>query len=271
MSAEQDGGVYQAGAPEMVERYSRQTVIPGFGAQGQDKLSGAAALVVGTGGLGSPVAYYLAAAGVGTLGIVDHDLVSLSNLQRQILHRTPDIGRPKVDSATRSIRELNPAIRVIPHRSRLSEANAAGLVAGYDVVISAVDNLDTRYLLNDACLATGTPLVEAGVMRWEGMLTTIIPWETACYRCLFPRRAAEGTLMTPAEAGIVGAVAGLAGTIQANEALKLLLGLGETLAGRLLVFDALKMSFQVIRVGRNPECQGCGAGARAGGPGPARG
>jgi adenylyltransferase/sulfurtransferase len=243
----------------LVERYSRQLVIPDFGAAGQDKLSRATVLVVGTGGLGSPVAYYLAAAGVGTLGLVDDDVVSLSNLQRQILHRTADIGRPKVESAARSLAELNPSVRVIKHELRIDAASAGALVGGYDVVVSAVDNLDARYVLNDACLAARKPLVEAGVMRWEGMITTLVPGETGCYRCLFPRRATEGTLMTPAQAGIVGAVAGLAGTIQATEVLKLLLGLGETLAGRLLVFDAMRMSFQVINIGRNPKCEGCGS------------
>ncbi len=246
---------------EQVQRYSRQLIIPGFGGKGQAKLAASSALVVGSGGLGSPVALYLAAAGIGILGLVDDDAVSLSNLQRQILHRTVDLGQPKVDSGAQAINALNPEVQVVKHQVRLSAANVLELIAPYDVIISAMDNLPSRYVLNDACVALRKPLIEAGVLRLEGLLTTIIPYETPCYRCLFPELPPPAAVPTCAQSGILGPVAGLVGCLQATEALKLLLGLGEALAGRLLIINAMDMSFRTVAVLRNPQCRVCGDAA----------
>ncbi len=244
-----------------IRRYSRQLIMPQVGGQGQRRLLDAAVLVVGAGGLGSPVAYYLAAAGVGTIGLADYDRVDLSNLQRQILHRTEDVGRPKVDSGAEKLLALNPDVIVRRHQVRLRAATARELVAEYDVVVDAVDNLGTRYLLNDACLLEDKPMVEAGVLRFDGMVTTIVPRQTPCYRCLFPVVPPRGVVPGCAEAGILGALAGLVGTIQATEAIKLLLGAGTTLAGRLLLVDALHMTFREVAIERNPSCPSCREGA----------
>jgi len=243
---------------EQIERYSRQLIIPGFGARGQQRLQDGSVLVVGAGGLGSPVALYLAAAGVGRLGLVDDDVVSLSNLQRQILHRTADLGRAKVESGSRAMLALNPKVRVDRHHTRLTATNALELVDDYDVVVSALDNLPSRYVLNDACVLADRPLVEAGVLRFEALITTIIPKKTPCYRCLFPEMPPVEAIPTCAQAGILGPVAGLAGVIQATEALKLLLEMGETLSGRLLMVNALDMTFRTVTVERNPSCRVCG-------------
>ena len=243
---------------EQIERYSRQLIIPGFGARGQQRLQDGSVLVVGAGGLGSPVAFYLAAAGVGRLGLVDDDVVNLSNLQRQILHRTADLGRAKVDSGSHALLALNPEVRVDRHHTRLSAANALELVGDYDVVVGALDNLPSRYVLNDACVMAGKPLVEAGVLRFEALITTIIPRRTPCYRCLFPEMPPPEATPTCAQAGILGPVAGLAGAIQATEALKLLLQMGETLSGRLVMVNALDMTFRTVTVERNRSCRVCG-------------
>ncbi len=246
---------------EQVRRYSRQLVMPAIGGKGQRALLDSSVLIVGAGGLGSPVALYLAAAGVGRIGIVDEDVVDVSNLQRQILHRTADIGAPKVDSAARALTRLNPDVKVDRLRMRVGPENVADLVKPYAVVVGAVDNLHARYLINDACIRQRKPLVEAGVFRMEGLATTIIPGKTPCYRCLFPVEPDPAPMLTPAEAGVLGPVAGLVGCIQATEVIKIIVGIPVTLAGRLLVVDAREMSFRTINVNRNPKCPVCAAPA----------
>ncbi|MCR4418970.1 MAG: HesA/MoeB/ThiF family protein [Clostridia bacterium] len=248
--------------PEQQARYSRQLVLPEVGEAGQEKLRRARVLIVGAGGLGSPAALYLAAAGVGTLGLVDADRVELSNLQRQVLHATGRIGRPKALSAKEAVEALNPEVRVEPHPLTLSPDNALSLVASYDLVIDAVDNLPSRYVVNDACHSAGKPLIEAGVLRWEGMVTTILPGQSPCYRCLFPVPPPAGAVAGAREAGVMGVAPGVIGVIQAAEALKLILGAGSPLAGRLLLFDALCMSFREVKIERNPDCPLCGTGRR---------
>ncbi len=242
---------------EQTERYSRQIMIPDVGVAGQRKLLDARVLVVGAGGLGSPAAVYLAAAGVGTLGIVDSDELELSNLQRQILHHTPDVGRPKVESAQETIARYNPDVRVIPHKERLTAANALAIVGQYDVVVGAVDNFDTRYLLNDASYLKGKPYIDGGVFLFEGQVTVFIPGK-GCYRCLFPVPPPVEVVPKPSQVGLLGTLPGVIGVIEAFEALKLILGLGESLAGRLLIFDALPMEFRQVRTRRDPQCPLCG-------------
>lgn len=242
---------------EQVKRYSRQLAMPAIGVEGQRKLLAGSVLVAGAGGLGSPVALYLAAAGVGTIGIADEDRVDVSNLQRQILHRTADIGIPKVESAARALTDLNPGVKVHKHPVTIESGNAGDLVRPYDLVVGAVDNLRARYVLNDACIEQRKPLVEAGVFRMEGLVTTIVPGKTPCYRCLFPVEPRPDTMLCPAEAGILGSVAGLVGCIQATEAIKILAGIETTLAGRLLVVNAQEMSFRTIDVNRSPDCAAC--------------
>ena len=243
---------------EQAQRYARQIIMPLIGVEGQRRLLASAVLIVGAGGLGSPAAYYLAAAGVGRIGLVDEDVVDLSNLQRQILHRTADIGAPKVTSGARSLKQLNPDVRVDEHPVRLTRANVPALIRDYDLVIGALDNLRSRYDLNDACVAARKPLVEAGVLRMDGLVTTILPGSSPCYRCLFPVEPDPANYLGAAAAGVLGPVAGLAGCIQAVEAIKVLLGIGHTLAGRLLMIDALSMSFRTIEVHRDPRCPTCG-------------
>ena len=243
--------------PAQMERYSRQIMIPQVGPAGQRKLLDARVLIVGAGGLGSPAAVYLAAAGVGTLGIVDHDELELSNLQRQILHHTPDVGRPKVESAQETIDRYNPDVQVIPHRVRLTSANAMEIIAPYDMVLGAVDNFATRYLLNDACYLTGKPFIDGAVFLFEGQATVFIPGR-GCYRCLFPAPPPAGVMPNPSQVGLLGVLPGVIGVIEAFEALKLILGLGESLAGRLLIFDALAMEFRQVKTRRDPRCPLCG-------------
>jgi adenylyltransferase/sulfurtransferase len=243
--------------PEQMERYSRQIMIPQVGAAGQRKLLDARVLIVGAGGLGSPAAIYLAAAGVGTLGIVDNDELELSNLQRQILHHTPDVGRPKVESAQETIARYNPDVRVIPHRVRFTSANALEIIAQYDIVVGAVDNFATRYLLNDACYLAGKPYIDGAVFLFEGQMAVFIPGQ-GCYRCLFPAPPPVGVVPSPSQVGLLGVLPGVIGVIEAFEALKLILGLGESLAGRLLIFDALAMEFRQVRTRRDPQCPLCG-------------
>jgi molybdopterin/thiamine biosynthesis adenylyltransferase len=264
------------GGGDESRRYSRQLIIPGFGAQAQSKLAGARVLVVGTGGLGSPALLYLAAAGVGTLGLVDGDTVDVSNLQRQILHSTFDVGRLKVDSAAEKLVRLNPHVRLEPHAVALDPGNALELVRRYDVAVGAVDNFPARYLLHDACYLAGRPLVEAGVLRFEGLLTTVIPGKSSCYRCVFPSPPPEGALPSAREAGVIGPVPGVIGALQALEVIKLVTGLGDTLSGRLLIYDGLAATFREVSVPRNPHCPLCGEypkikdllGHRADRPGP---
>ncbi len=242
---------------EQLERYSRQILLEEVGVAGQRKLLESRVLVVGAGGLGSPAALYLAAAGVGTLGIVDGDRVDLTNLQRQILHFTHDVGRPKTQSARRTLEDINPDVEVITHQTALTSQNALEILSQYDVVVNGCDNFPTRYLVNDACVLLGKPLVDAAILRWEGQATTFLPGR-GCYRCLFPSPPPPGAVPSCAEAGIVGAVAGFLGTHQALEAIKILLGVGETLANRMMLFDALTAEIRFVRWSRNPDCPVCG-------------
>lgn len=243
---------------EEIRRYSRNIILQEVGGIGQQKLKDAKVLVVGAGGLGSPAAFYLAAAGVGTIGIVDDDVVDLSNLQRQILHRTEDVGTPKVDSAARALSALNPGVQVKTYRTRLGAGNVMDIIREYDVIVDGVDNFSTRYLLNDACVMAGKPLVDAGILRWDGMMMTIKPREGPCYRCIFPEPPPPGVIPSCQEAGVIGAIAGVMGTLQALEAIKLILGVGETLTGRLLLFDALEGRFRQVNAARDPNCPVCG-------------
>jgi molybdopterin/thiamine biosynthesis adenylyltransferase len=239
---------------EELQRYARHIVLPEIGGPGQQKLKRARVLVVGAGGLGAPVLEYLAAAGVGTLGIVDDDTVSLSNLQRQVIHDTASVGRPKVDSAADTIGRINPHVVVETHRLRLDPGNAAGLVSAYDLVIDGSDNFDTRYTVADACAAAARPLVAAAVGRFDGSLTVLKPYESGqdgaplpSYRDLFPEPPPAGLVPSCAEAGVLGALTGVMGTLQAMEAIKLIAGIGEPLVGRILLYDALGARFDVMR------------------------
>jgi sulfur-carrier protein adenylyltransferase/sulfurtransferase len=240
-----------------MERYGRQVILEEMGLEGQAKLLRSKVLVIGAGGLGSPVALYLAAAGVGTLGIVDGDRVDLSNLHRQILHPTPALGQAKTESARRTLGDLNPDVKVVPYQTVLTSANALDIIREYDVVVNGSDNFPTRYLVNDACVLLRKPLVDASILKWEGQATTFVPGQ-GCYRCLFPTPPPPGMVPSCAEGGILGALCGHVGSRQALEVLKLLLGVGETLANRLLIFDALEGETRVVRWSRNPECPVCG-------------
>jgi molybdopterin-synthase adenylyltransferase len=242
---------------EEIRRYSRHIVLPEVGGIGQKQINRASVLVVGAGGLGSPVAFYLAAAGVGTIGIVDNDVVDTSNLQRQILHTTATVGRKKVESARDTLLRLNPHLEVIPHDVRLNSGNILEILNGYDVVAEGSDNFPTKFLVNDACVMTGTPLSMAGIFRFSGQILTVIPREGPCYRCLIPQPPPPGAIPSCQEAGVFGAMAGAVGVIQATEILKLILGKGQVLSGRLLLFEALQMRFEPIEVKRNPECPVC--------------
>jgi adenylyltransferase/sulfurtransferase len=239
-------------------RYSRHLVLPGVGMAGQERLKRARVLVVGAGGLGAPVALYLAAAGVGTIGIADADTVDVSNLQRQIIHHTADKDRLKVDSAADALRALNPLIEVRPIPERITAANAPEHLAGYDVIVDGTDNFPARYLLNDACALLGQPLVFGSIFRFEGQAAVFDARRGPCYRCLFPEPPPLESVPTCAEGGVLGALPGMIGTIQANETLKLLLNIGEPLIGRLLLLDALEMRFRELRVEKNPACPLCG-------------
>ncbi|HTG41075.1 MAG TPA: molybdopterin-synthase adenylyltransferase MoeB [Methylomirabilota bacterium] len=248
---------------EQKQRYSRHLLIPEVGSAGQARLLGSKALLIGAGGLGSPAALYLAAAGVGTIGIVDFDVVDLSNLQRQILHTNDRIGERKVESARKTINALNPDVTVIPHEEMLVAGNVDRIIAGYDVIIDGTDTFDTRYLLNDAAVAKNIPVVHASVFRFEGQLTTFIPFEGPCYRCLYPTPPPPELAPGCSVAGVLGVVPGIMGMLQANEALKILLGIGDTLAGRLLLFDALDTSFTELKLRRDPSCPVCSTEAVA--------
>ncbi|HBT20123.1 MAG TPA: adenylyltransferase [Peptococcaceae bacterium] len=243
---------------EQLKRYERQIIMDTIGKEGQEKLCSSKVLVIGTGGLGSPAALYLAAMGVGTLGFVDSDCVEISNLQRQIIHGTPDIGKPKVESARDRINQLNPHVKVEVYKTRLSRNNVMGIISKYDLVVDAVDNFPTRFLVNDACFFAGKPLVEAGVLRWEGQVMTIFPGEGACYRCLFKEPPLPENVEDPGEAGVLGVIPGIIGTLQALEAVKIILGRGKNLKGRMLIFDGLNSSFREIEVPKNPRCPLCG-------------
>jgi adenylyltransferase/sulfurtransferase len=241
-----------------VERYSRQIILSEIGGKGQEKLLSAKVLIVGAGGLGSPCALYLAAAGVGKLGIVDSDAVELNNLQRQILHSTNNVGKDKAASAKQRLNEINPDAEVVACKVRLTSKNILDVIKDYDIVVDGSDNFPTRYLVNDACVLSQKPLSHAGIFRFDGQAITILPRQSACYRCLFPEPPPPGLVPSCREAGILGAVAGIIGTIQANEVLKYILGIGELLTGRLLVFNALDSSFRLVKVSRDPKCPVCG-------------
>ncbi len=244
--------------PDEVRRYGRHTVIPEVGVEGQQRLKAGSALVVGAGGLGSPALLYLAAAGVGRIGIVEFDSVDESNLQRQILYGTSDIGRPKIEAARARIADVNPLVAREPHAVRLDAANVIDLVSRYDVVIDGTDNFAARYLVNDACVITRRPNVYGSVFRFEGQVSVFAAKDGPCYRCLHPEPPAPGVIPGCSEAGVLGVLPGLVGTIQASEAIKLIARLGEPLIGRLLLIDALGPRFREIRLPRDPECPVCG-------------
>jgi molybdopterin/thiamine biosynthesis adenylyltransferase/rhodanese-related sulfurtransferase len=244
-------------------RYSRHLLIPEVGTEGQARLLGSKALLIGAGGLGSPAALYLAAAGVGTIGIIDFDVVDLSNLQRQILHTNDRVGEKKVESARKTLTALNPDVTVVAHEEMLVADNVERIIAGYDVILDGTDTFETRYILNDAAVAAGIPVVHASVFRFEGQLTTFIPYEGPCYRCLYPTPPPPELAPGCSVAGVLGVVPGIMGLLQANEVLKVLLGIGETLAGRLLLFDALETEFTELKLRRDPKCPVCSDEARA--------
>jgi molybdopterin/thiamine biosynthesis adenylyltransferase/rhodanese-related sulfurtransferase len=258
------GGAWEAPTPILSEaerrRYSRQVLIPEIGQEGQRRLLDARVLLIGAGGLGSPAALYLAAAGIGTMGIVDDDVVDESNLQRQVLHTADRVGMPKTESAQMTLSALNPDVSVVRHAERLDAANVDWLVAEYDVIVDGTDNFETRYLLNDVSVALRKPVVHGSIYRWDGQVTTFVPFAGPCYRCLYPTQPPEELAPACAVAGVLGVLPGIIGLLQANETVKLVLGVGETLAGRMLLFDALTTSFDEIRLWRDPACPACGDG-----------
>lgn len=244
--------------PNDIKRYSRHLIMPEVGVEGQKRLKAAKVLCVGTGGLGSPLAFYLAAAGIGTLGLVDFDTVDESNLQRQILHSTKDVGRPKVVSATEKLVALNPDMNVIQITDRITSDNALELFAQYDVIVDGTDNFATRYLVNDACVLLGKPNVYGSIFRFDGQATVFFPPEGPCYRCLYPEPPPAELVPNCAEGGVLGILPGIIGMIQATETVKIILGKGRTLQGRLMLYDALDMTFREMKVRKNPKCPICG-------------
>lgn len=243
---------------EQIRRYSRHIILKEVGGIGQQKLLGAKVLMVGAGGLGSPCAYYLAAAGIGNIGIIDSDVVELSNLQRQILHKTNDIGRLKVDSAKETMVALNPDVKVTTYPKRLDTDNILSIFADYDIIVDGTDNFPSRYLINDACVMLGKPNVHGSIFRFEGQATVFKPNEGPCYRCLYPEPPPADMVPSCQEAGVLGVLPGIIGTIQAIESIKLILGKGEPLVGRLLLFDALSMDFREVRLKKDNRCLVCG-------------
>jgi molybdopterin/thiamine biosynthesis adenylyltransferase/rhodanese-related sulfurtransferase len=243
---------------EQKERYSRHLLVPEVGLEGQEKLLDAKVLLIGAGGLGSPSALYLAAAGVGTLGIVDDDVVDLSNLQRQVIHTQARIGEPKVESARQTIAALNPDVEVVAHQTRLSKENVLDLIADYDVIVDGADNFPTRYLLNDAAVRLRKPVVHASILGFDGQLTVFVPYEGPCYRCLYPQPPPADLAPSCGANGVLGVLPGIMGLLQANETIKLIIGAGEPLVGRLLLFEALSTQFTTLRVRRDHECPVCG-------------
>src|ERR671922_1794819 len=241
-----------------VLRYSRHLIIPDVGVTGQRRLKNARVLLVGAGGLGSPLGLYLAAAGVGTLGLVDFDVVDLTNLQRQILHGTKDVGRPKLVSATERIRDVNPHVHVEGFETRLTSTNALEILRDFDIIVDGTDNFPTRYLTNDACVILGKPNVYGSIFRFEGQASVFATADGPCYRCLFPEPPPPGLVPSCAEGGVLGVLPGLIGTIQATEAIKLILGIGQPLVGRFLIFDALRMRFRELKLRKDPDCPVCG-------------
>lgn len=243
---------------DQLQRYSRHIILPEVGGKGQKKILQAKVLIIGAGGLGCPVGYYLAAAGVGTLGMVDNDTVELSNLQRQIAHNTQRLGVPKVESAKATFEALNPDVKVIGIRERMTKDNIMDFMRDYDIVVDGSDNFPTRYLVNDACVLLKKPLVSGAILKFEGQVTTIMPGEGHCYRCLFEEMPPAGLVPSCQEAGVIGAIPGVVGSLQAIEVFKLILGKGDVLKNTLLIYDALKTTFRRVRVPKNPDCPVCG-------------
>src|ERR1700742_610139 len=243
---------------EEIARYSRHLILPEVGMEGQQRLKAAKVLLVGTGGLGAPMALYLAAAGVGTLGLVDFDVVDASNLHRQVIHATPDVGRPKLDSAADKLNALNPDVKIVKHSTMLTSANAMEILADYDIVADGTDNFQTRYLVNDASVLSGKPNVYASIYRFEGQASVFGAPDGPCYRCLYPEPPPPGLVPSCAEGGVLGILPGLLGVIQATEVIKLILGKGEPLIGRLLLADSLNMKFRELKLRKNPDCPVCG-------------
>ncbi len=241
-----------------MRRYGRHLSLREVGFKGQQKLLASKVLCVGAGGLGSPALYYLAAAGVGTIGIAEGDVVDESNLQRQIIHFTEDVGRPKLESAREKIAKLNPDVKVVEHPGYLTADNAVGIISQYDFVLDGTDNFPAKFLINDACVIAGKPFSHAGILRFEGQIMTVVPGKSRCYRCLFKEPPPAAAVPSCAEAGVLGAIAGVLGTLQATEALKALLGKGDLLTDRLMIFDALAMRFREIKGKRDPGCAVCG-------------
>ncbi|MFN2485131.1 MAG: molybdopterin-synthase adenylyltransferase MoeB [Acidimicrobiia bacterium] len=242
---------------EQTDRYARHLMLPEVGEKGQRKLLESKVMVIGAGGLSSPAALYLAAAGVGTIGIVDFDLVDVSNLQRQILHSTERVGAPKVESARRTLNAINPDVEIIAHRARIDASNAESLLEGYDVIVDGSDNFPTRYLINDASLRLGIPVAHGSIFRFDGQASFFVPYQGPCYRCIFPEAPPPELAPNCAEAGVLGVLPGIIGSIQATETIKHLLGIGESLNGRLLVYDALDQSFTEVKARRRPDCPAC--------------
>src|ERR1700749_2664971 len=241
-----------------IARYSRHLILPEVGLEGQQKLKAAKVLCVGTGGLGSPLALYLAAAGIGTLGLGGFDVVDSGNLQRQIIHSTKDVGRPKIVSATEKLTALNPFLNVVQHETMLTSQNALEIISQYDIVADGTDNFPTRYLVNDACVLTGKPNAYGSIFRFEGQASVFATEQGPCYRCLYPEPPPPGLVPSCAEGGVLGILPGLVGIIQATEVIKLILGIGEPLIGRLLLVDALGMNFRTLKLRKNPSCPACG-------------
>lgn len=242
-----------------IARYSRHLLLPEVGLEGQQKLKAAKVLCVGTGGLGAPLAYYLAAAGIGTLGLVDFDVVDESNLQRQIIHSTNDVGRPKIESAAEKLKALNPYLHIVKHETMLTSANALEIIKDYDIVADGTDNFPTRYLVNDACVLSGNkPNAYASIFRFEGQASVFATEDGPCYRCLYPEPPPPGLVPSCAEGGVLGILPGLLGVIQATEVIKLILGKGDPLVGRLLLVDSLGMKFRELKLRKNPDCPVCG-------------
>ena len=243
---------------DQLQRYSRHIILPEVGGKGQRKILQAKVLIIGAGGLGCPVGYYLAAAGVGTIGLVDNDSVELSNLQRQIAHNTSRLGMLKVDSAKATFEALNPDVTVVGIKERMNKDNITGLMRDYDIVVDGSDNFPTRYLVNDACVLLRKPLVSGAILRFEGQVTTVLPGQGHCYRCLFEEMPPAGLVPSCQEAGVIGAIPGVVGSLQAIEVFKVILGKGDVLTNTLLIYDALKTTFRRVKVPKNPDCPVCG-------------
>jgi adenylyltransferase/sulfurtransferase len=253
-----ENAVLPALTPQEIRRYSRHLIMPEVGTEGQQKLKAAKVLMVGTGGLGSPLGMYLAAAGVGTLGLVEFDVVDESNLHRQLLYGASDVGRPKIQAAMERLNEVNPHVELVPHQVRLDSSNALDIAKDYDLVVDGTDNFPTRYLVNDTCVLLGKPNVYGSIFRFEGQVSVFWAEKGPCYRCLFPEPPPPGLVPSCAEGGVLGVLPGIVGSLQANEVIKLIIGKGEPLLGRLVLFDALRLKFRELKLRKNPECPVCG-------------